>query len=157
MIVVGTGPLREDLKLIAGKLGVSNGVKFTGERNDMIQLYNCMDVYVLPSIAEGISNTILEAMASGLPVIASNVGGNLELVDQERTGFFFSSGNFKELADFICRYADNDSLAREHGFNGRQRAVDEFSIHQMTDKYRVLYASFSLGKFPITAFSQKLL
>ncbi len=157
LIVVGTGPLREDLKLIAGKLGVSNGVKFTGERNDMIQLYNCMDVYVLPSIAEGISNTILEAMASGLPVIASNVGGNLELVDQGRTGFFFSSGNFKELADFICRYADNDSLAREHGFNGRQRAVDKFSIQQMTDKYRALYESFFQGEFPITAFSQKLL
>jgi sugar transferase (PEP-CTERM/EpsH1 system associated) len=157
LIIVGSGPLKEDLKLIAGKLGISNSVNFAGERNDVIRLYSCMDVYVLPSIAEGISNTILEAMASGLPVLSSSVGGNLELVDQGQTGYFFSPGNVEELAVSICRYADNDSLAREHGFNGRQRAVDKFSIQQMTDKYRALYESFFQGEFPITAFSQKLL
>ena len=143
LIIIGAGPLDEELKAIAGKLDISDIVKFTGERDDVMQLYNCMDVYVLPSVAEGISNTILEAMASGLPVIASNVGGNLELVDQKRTGFFFSPGKCEELARLFGRYLDNDSLVREHGLNSRKRVVSEFSIHNMTDKYAALYESFS--------------
>jgi sugar transferase (PEP-CTERM/EpsH1 system associated) len=143
LIIIGSGPLDKELKAIAEKLHISDMVRFTGERDDVMQLYNCMDVYVLPSIAEGISNTILEAMASGLPVIASNVGGNLELVDQERTGFFFSPGNCEELAGLFGLYLNNASLVREHGINSRKRSVSEFSIHHMTDKYASLYEFFA--------------
>jgi glycosyltransferase involved in cell wall biosynthesis len=146
LIVVGSGPLSEHLKLIAKKLDILHCVHFTGERDNAIQLYGYMDVYVLPSITEGISNTILEAMASGLPVIASRVGGNLELVDQERTGFFFSPGNIEELAELIDRYANNYSLLTDHGLNSRQRAVNEFSINHMTDRYAALYESYYQGR-----------
>ena len=112
-----------------------------------------MDIHVLASIAEGISNTILEAMASGLPVLASHVGGNLELVDQDRTGFFFSPGNLEELTRLIGRYVDNNSLVREHGLNSRQRALKNFSLRNMTDKYEALYESVFQAGCLSTAFS----
>jgi len=154
LIITGSGPLREELKGIAGELNISGSVHFTGERDDVIHLYKCMDIYVLPSIAEGISNTILEAMASGLPVIASRVGGNLELVHQEQTGFFFSPGNIEELASLIDRYAGDGSLVTEHGVNSRQRVVNDFSINQMTDKYANLYELLCQGKCMSESFSQ---
>jgi glycosyltransferase involved in cell wall biosynthesis len=141
LIITGSGPLSEELRMISRRLNIADSVNFTGERDDVIHLYKCMDIYVLPSIAEGISNTILEAMASGLPVIASKVGGNLELVDQEKTGFFFTPGNIEELAGLIDRYAGDRSLLTDHGINSRQLAVHEFSIKNMTDKYEALYES----------------
>jgi glycosyltransferase involved in cell wall biosynthesis len=145
LIIVGTGPLHEKLNIIAKKLNISNAVQLTGERDNAIDLYNCMDIYVLPSVAEGISNTILEAMASGLPVIASNVGGNGELVDQARTGFLFSSGNHEELGNLVDRYLNNLSLLNKHGSCGRQRAVNNFSIRYMMDKYVDLYEAVFLA------------
>lgn len=146
LIIAGSGPLKNKLIATAGKLNIGHNVIFTGERDDIIQLYNCMDIYVLPSIAEGISNTILEAMASGLPVLASNVGGNLELIDQNRNGFFFFPGNREELASLIGRYVDNYSLVTEHGSNSRQRALNNFSLHYMTERYGDLYQSFFRSK-----------
>jgi sugar transferase (PEP-CTERM/EpsH1 system associated) len=141
LIVAGTGPLQERLKVLSKKLNISENIIFTGQQDDMKSLYQSMDIYILPSIAEGISNTILEAMASGLPVIASNVGGNIELVDQERTGFFFSPGSVDALGYMIERYLKSDFILRDHGFQSRQRAVDKYSINQMTDKYAALYSS----------------
>ncbi len=146
LIIVGTGPMLEELKTIAEELNISRDVIFTGERDDVARFYNCMDVYVLPSVAEGISNTVLEAMASGLPVIASDRGGNLELVVQEESGFFFSSGSHEQLCDLICKYIDNDLLRHKHATNSRQRAVNKFSIDQMTAKYAALYESAINGK-----------
>jgi glycosyltransferase involved in cell wall biosynthesis len=100
-----------------------------------------MDVYVLPSIAEGISNTILEAMSSGLPVIATRTGGSPELVDEGMTGFLFTPGDCKELADKISFYGDNFSILMEHGFNARVRAEEKFSLSRMIKEYEKLYSS----------------
>jgi sugar transferase (PEP-CTERM/EpsH1 system associated) len=142
LIVVGTGPLEERLKALSKELNISAHIHFVGQQEDMQSLYQSMDIYVLPSIAEGISNTILEAMASGLPIIASNVGGNLELVEQGRNGFFFSPGSVDALAYLIGQYLHNDFIVREHGFQSRQRAIDKFSMYQMAHKYASLYTSF---------------
>jgi glycosyltransferase involved in cell wall biosynthesis len=142
LIVVGTGPLEERLKALSKELNISEHIHFVGQQEDMQSLYQSMDIYVLSSIAEGISNTILEAMASGLPIIASNVGGNRELVDQERTGFFFSPGSVDALAYLIGRYLHNDFIVRDHGIQSRQRAIDKFSMYQMAHKYASLYTSF---------------
>ena len=96
-------------------------------------------VFVLPSRAEGISNTILEAMASGLPVIATDVGGNRELVVDGETGFLVPSGDAGAIAGRLTWYRENpDALAR-HGRAGRERVLREFSLDVMVENYRRLY------------------
>ncbi len=139
LLVIGTGPSAAELKTMARELGVADGVYFLGEKNDVRELMQVMDVYVLSSIAEGISNTILEAMASGLPVIASRVGGNTELVKEQETGFFFSAGDHMALAEKLHVYADDPVLIREHGRGGRLLAEQNFSLRRMIREYEELY------------------
>src|SRR5262249_37549911 len=89
LIIVGGGPLLEQLRAQASDLGVADLVWLPGARNDIPDLMRAMDVFVLPSINEGISNTLLEAMAASKPVIAARVGGNPELVDAGQTGALY--------------------------------------------------------------------
>jgi glycosyltransferase involved in cell wall biosynthesis len=96
-------------------------------------------VFVLPSRAEGISNTILEAMASGLPVIATDVGGNAELVVHGVTGFLVPAGEPAAIAARLREYQGDPALAARHGSAGRQRAVEHFSLDGMVAAYRNLY------------------
>jgi sugar transferase (PEP-CTERM/EpsH1 system associated) len=147
LMVVGTGPQEEKLKTLSEKLNIQDKVIFSGDREDVYPLYQCMDVYVLPSIAEGISNTILEAMACGLPIVASNVGGNHELIDDGKTGFFFMAGDYKELAGRLSYYSGNNSLLIEHGSHGRIRAEKFFSLQMMVERYEKLYFSMFDGKY----------
>lgn len=146
MLVVGIGVLEEKLKILARDFNISKNITFAGDRCEMPQFYECMDVYVLPSIAEGISNTILEAMASGLPVIATRTGGSPELVDEGMTGFLFTPGDCKELADKISFYCDNFSILMEHGLNGRIRTEKEFSLSAMVREYEKVYTSLISDK-----------
>ena len=98
-------------------------------------------VFVLPSIAEGISNTILEAMASGLPVIATNVGGNPELVEAGRTGSLVPASEPFTMANTIQQYLRNPALLRQHGKAARDRVERFFSIDAMIKGYLDLYDS----------------
>jgi glycosyltransferase involved in cell wall biosynthesis len=98
-----------------------------------------MHVFVLGSLREGISNTVLEAMASGLPVIATDTGGNGELVDAGRTGVLVPPGDTAALADAIRAYVADPELRVRHGKQARERAVEQFSIAGMVDNYRRLY------------------
>jgi glycosyltransferase involved in cell wall biosynthesis len=98
-----------------------------------------MDVFALPSTNEGISNTVLEAMASGLPVVATRVGGNPELVVDGVTGALVAPGDEAALAEALARYAGDPELRRTHGAAARTRAVEEFSIEAMMKRYSDLY------------------
>ena len=98
-----------------------------------------MDVFVLPSKAEGISNTILEAMATGLPVIATDVGGNAQLVVDAETGFIIQSDSVPELTDRLMKYLDDDALLKKHALAGRQRAEQAFSLQHMVNEYQSVY------------------
>lgn len=141
LVVVGDGPVRAELVGLADGLGVKDRVLFLGNRNDVPAILPALDVFVLPSIAEGISNTILEAMACGLPVVASRVGGNPELVDDAATGFLFPAGDEKELAGRLKLYLENSDLRQEHGRAARERIEREFSLEAMVDRYDRLYRS----------------
>jgi glycosyltransferase involved in cell wall biosynthesis len=140
-MIVGSGSEEQRLKTLSGELKISDYLYLLGERSDIPELMQALDVFVLPSIAEGISNTILEAMASGLPVIATSVGGNVELVEDGRTGFLFAPVDYRNLARKIIFYFRNRDVIEQHGKNGRTKTENELSLAGMVKRYEALYTS----------------
>jgi sugar transferase (PEP-CTERM/EpsH1 system associated) len=139
LVIVGDGPLRESLQQHAADLGVADAVTFTGARSDTPDLLRSFDVFVLPSINEGISNTILEAMASGLPVVADRVGGNPELVADGLTGALYEGADPATLAAALRPYVTDSGLRRAHGEAARARVVQNFGLDSMVARYLALY------------------
>ncbi|MEO1201367.1 MAG: TIGR03088 family PEP-CTERM/XrtA system glycosyltransferase [Pseudomonadota bacterium] len=139
LVMIGAGELHADAVAAVEATGVAELSWLPGARDDVPELMRAMDVFVLGSLKEGISNTILEAMASGLPVVACETGGNHELVADGVNGCLVPPGDSEALASAIGRYVDDASLRREHGNASRDRAENEFSIDAMIERYRNLY------------------
>lgn len=139
LAIVGDGPLLALLKEEAQALGIASMVWFAGARHDVSDLLQAVDLFVLPSLMEGISNTLLEAMATGVPVLATAVGGNVELLDEGVVGATFAVGDAGGLAAMIENYAGNAELCARHGAAARQRAVQRFSLQAMVAKYQDIY------------------
>ena len=137
--MIGDGALREPAMAIIESAGLGKLAWLPGEREDVPELLRAIDIFVLPSLAEGISNTILEAMASGLPVVATDVGGNSELVEQGSTGFLVARGDPVALASTMLKYVDDPDLRRQHGVKARKLSEDRFSINAMVMRYQDLY------------------
>ncbi|MBL8249211.1 MAG: glycosyltransferase, partial [Candidatus Competibacter sp.] len=110
-----------------------------GSRDEVPELLRSLDLFVLPSRAEGISNTILEAMACGLPVVATDVGGNAELVAKGETGQLVPANDPAALAAAIRGYVDDPDRMRAHGAAGRRRVEARFSLEAMVAAYRAVY------------------
>ena len=140
LVVVGDGPCRAELEQVGRRLGLDGRVLMLGERQDVARILRALDVFALPSVGEGISNALLEAMASGLPVIATRVGGNPELVDDDVTGTLVSPRSAEALAAAFDRYLLDPALIRKHGEAGRQRALRDFSLDRMFGAYDSLYS-----------------
>jgi sugar transferase (PEP-CTERM/EpsH1 system associated) len=138
LVMVGEGPLREQALHILTQAGVASLAWLPGERADVPQIMQSLQCFVLPSLAEGISNTILEAMACGLPVVATAVGGNAELVAAGRTGDVVPAADPQALADALMRVAHDDCAAR-WGAEGRREVERRFSMQAMVGAYRSLY------------------
>jgi sugar transferase (PEP-CTERM/EpsH1 system associated) len=138
-VIVGDGPLMEELRSRADALGITARVRLLGERPDVERLLAAFDVFVLTSVSEGLSNTIQEAMASGLPVVATRVGGADELVDHDRTGVLVPSNDPIALANAL----DSLLVAPERRLTmasaARTRAQCEFSLDKMVSAYEELY------------------
>ncbi|MEP4889836.1 MAG: TIGR03088 family PEP-CTERM/XrtA system glycosyltransferase [Aliiglaciecola sp.] len=144
LIIVGDGVLLEKMQARVNEAKLSAQVWFAGNRSDVAQLMNCMDIFVLPSLAEGISNTILEASASGLPVIATNVGGNPELIaTQIQSGHLVEVNNVNELVEAMSQYVTSPDLKQKNSLLVRNHCVENFSIDTMVEKYNELYQTFS--------------
>lgn len=143
LVLVGDGPCRAALERRSQAADLAGRVHLLGERSDVATLLKGLDVYVLPSIAEGISNTILEAMATGLPVVATRTGGNPELVEDGVTGALVPIRNPAALAAALHAYVTNPRLRRLHGQAGRRRATDEFALERMASRYGDLYLSLA--------------
>lgn len=139
LVLVGEGPLREKARAILAAGGVDDLAWLPGERGDIPEVLRGLDCFVLPSLAEGVSNTILEAMACGLPVIATAVGGNVELVDAERTGILVPAANPTALANAIVRLAAHPEPTMSMGKRGRMAVEARFSLDAMVGAYRELY------------------
>jgi len=146
LVIVGEGPARADLEGRTRRRDLAGRVRLLGARDDVPALLAAFDVFVLPSIAEGISNTILEAMATGVPVIATRVGGNPELVEDGVTGMLAPADDPAALGRALAVYLADPHLRSLHGKTGRQRAVEEFALERMTTRYRDLYLSLAPGR-----------
>lgn len=138
LLIVGDGPTREHLKALTQSLGLESVVRFLGFRDDVADLLRIMDVYVQPSLWEGVSNTILEAMATGLPVIATRVGGNPDLVIDAETGFLVPASQPAEIARRIIVLAKSPELAHSLGRAARRQAEESFSVERMIKAYENL-------------------
>jgi sugar transferase (PEP-CTERM/EpsH1 system associated) len=138
LLIIGDGPLRTEIGQILAHAGASDLLWMPGTRNDVPHVLRTFDVFVLPSLAEGISNTILEAMATGLPVIATNVGGNAELIENGRTGILVAPEDVEALATAMLRYADA-AAARAAGVAGRERVERFYGLDAMVASYCALY------------------
>lgn len=137
--IAGDGPAREGLLRLAGELGLNPRVKFLGETRDIPALLARASMFVLPSLAEGLSLTLLEAMGSGLPVIATRAGGNPEVVDDGGTGLLAPPRDPSALADAILQLRRDPERAAEMGNAGRHRAEAFFDVRRMVARYEALY------------------
>jgi sugar transferase (PEP-CTERM/EpsH1 system associated) len=139
LAVIGDGPLLGDLRRFAETLGIAKLIWLPGAIDNIPDALRRFDVFVLPSLSEGISNTLLEAMASGVPVVATAAGGNLELVDDGYCGQLFPPGDVATLARLLAGYVADPLLRQAHAIAARRIAVERFSLGTMVRKYQEIY------------------
>jgi sugar transferase (PEP-CTERM/EpsH1 system associated) len=139
LLIVGDGPLRPMLTQMIDQLDLQDIVWLAGDRDDVSELLQAMDVFVLPSLGEGISNTVLEAMASGLPVIATAVGGNIELLEEGFNGSLVPVGDYQALSNALVSLLQNGEDRQRQGANARQRVCQHFDWARTVDAYLGVY------------------
>lgn len=145
-VLVGDGPLRTELERMAGQLGISDKVLFLGERHDIPAILASLQVTVLLSSSESLSNVILESMAAGVPVIATAVGGTPELVKPGETGMLIPANDGGKVLEAL-RYLVSDAHARsQYGARSKQFARANFHVEQVTRRFEQLYLSLARVK-----------
>jgi glycosyltransferase involved in cell wall biosynthesis len=139
LVLVGEGPELPAIQELIRRQNLEPVVRLLGLRRDVARLLHAADLFLLTSISEGIPLTVIEAMAAGLPVVATAVGGVPEVVKDGRTGLLAPAGDDARLAEQIVRLASDPALRAEMGEAGRARAIQQFSQTQMHDQYLRLY------------------
>jgi len=139
LVMVGDGELRNAVSAVLDRPGIRDRVWFAGERADVPDILRGLNCFVLPSLAEGVSNTILEAMATGLPVVATRVGGNAELIESGLTGTLVPPANSDALAQAMLGYFNDRATASRHAKAGRRVVENRFSLSRMVADYESLY------------------
>jgi glycosyltransferase involved in cell wall biosynthesis len=150
-VVVGeTSPMEvaylDELKQLATRLGVDDRVIFTGRRSDVPTLLSGVDVSVMPSLNEALSNVLLESMAAGAPTVATRVGGTPEALVDEQTGLLVAPGDSRALADAVGRLLDNRPFATQLGQAARQLIQERFSVDRMVRSTEDLYVELLARK-----------
>ncbi|MBT9591223.1 MAG: TIGR03088 family PEP-CTERM/XrtA system glycosyltransferase [Thiobacillus sp.] len=146
LVIVGEGPARAICLELLKSAGLAHLAWLPGERHDIAEIMQVFDVFVLPSKNEGISNTILEALASGLPVIATAVGGNIELVEDGVNGALVQAGDVAGMARALLSYLDTPARIVEQGAHARRHAEQRFGIPAMAEAYATVYDQ-TLGRW----------
>ncbi len=146
LVMIGDGPLRARAQALLAEAGVAQYAWLPGERDDVAEIMRGLDLFVLPSLAEGISNTILEAMATGLPVVATAVGGNAELIEEGATGTLVAAADAQSMAQSIRAYVDDPQLCKRHGAQARRVIERRFSMEAMVSGYMTVYDKLLAGR-----------
>lgn len=135
LLLAGDGPLRSELETLVSNRGLNSFVHFLGMREDVVSVLAAMDIFVLSSLTEGMSNAMLEAMAAGKPIVASAVGGNLEVVQQGIQGFLVPPKDVTAFTDALDKLVDSKTLRERMGDAARQRVREKFSVSAMVNSY----------------------
>jgi glycosyltransferase involved in cell wall biosynthesis len=136
---VGDGPLRSHLEKLSQELGLASKVIFSGEQRDVGPYLSTFDVFALSSNTEGLSLSICEAMALGKPVVATDVGGNQELVEDGRTGLLVPIGDAQGLAEAIIRLLQDPDTAWSMGQRGKEKIIAQLGLERYVNEYQSLY------------------
>ena len=139
LLLVGDGPLRGDLKSFVDRLGISGRVRFLGVRSDVAEMLRAVDLFALTSVSEAASLTLLEAMASRLPVVVTAVGGNPEIVRDGVEGLLVPRGDAAAAAAALLRLLDDPAAAAAMGEAGRARVEERYQLSRTIDAYWRLY------------------
>jgi glycosyltransferase involved in cell wall biosynthesis len=139
LIIAGGGQRMTELEETVKLRQLGSAVWLPGARADVADLMRAIDLFVLPSLNEGISNTVLEAMATARPVVAARVGGNPELVVDGVTGSLYEHDRPRGLEEAILKYVDSPAVRRRHGEAARARVLQHFSLEAMTSRYAQFY------------------
>jgi len=143
LLVAGEGPLEERLKNLAKTLGLENQIIFLGFRHDIAEILSALDMFVLASVKEGLGVSLLEAGSYGVPIVATNVGGIPEIVQDGVTGFLVPPRDSEALAEKIIHVLDHPQEARKMGENAREKIKNHFSVQDMAKSYTRLYQSMN--------------
>lgn len=137
--IIGDGSQREPLARLARELGLAGRIHFTGFRTDSAAWLRSVDLSVLSSVKEGLSNTVIESMAAGLPVVATQVGGNAEVIAEGATGFLVPPRAPAVLAEALARATQSRESMQRLGLAGRERVESLFSVRAMVRRTEQLY------------------
>ncbi len=140
LVIAGDGPLKSDLTALRDSLGMTeNEVHFIGRVSNTPEILRDSDLFLLPSRAEGMSNSLLEAMATGLPCLVSEIGGNTDLIDHEISGFLVRSSDPGQWSSAILGAFRNPEAARRWGQKARENVVRDYSIQTVVDRNLIIY------------------
>ncbi len=135
----GDGPEKEELEKLVGKLGLAEEVSFHGFLPNVAAFLSNVDIFVLPSLYEGLGVAVLEAMAAGKPIVSSHVGGIPELICHQESGLLVRAGSAESLADAILGLLSQEGLAESMGRRAWQKVREEFTLEQMGEKNEAFY------------------
>lgn len=144
--IIGTGPVLDEMKTLSQSLRMENTIEFTGFVEDLNAQMQELDVFVLPSLTEGFPLSVMEAMACGLPVVATPVGGIPEMIEQEVNGLLVPPCNVEELAGAIIQILSDPRKARRMGKRGRQKVFEQYSPQQYMNQFDALYQNLLADK-----------
>jgi glycosyltransferase involved in cell wall biosynthesis len=142
LLVVGSGPVRDELAALSERLGVAQHCHFEPSVSDVALWMKGIDIFVLPSLSEALSNSMMEAMACGCCVVASDVGGNPELVEDSKSGLLFPRGDSEALALRLQRLIGSRELIETYAEAGRNKISSQFTIAAAAGRMQSIYEEF---------------
>jgi glycosyltransferase involved in cell wall biosynthesis len=146
-LIVGGGRREEEVRQMAESIGLAGVVHFLGQRQDVADLLQAMDIFVLPSYSEGVSLALLEAMAAGLPVIVSRVGSNPEVVTDVETGLIIPARDAEALAESLAKLLADPALAKQMGAKARRHVEVNYSLESLGREVNSIYEELAGKKF----------
>lgn len=141
-VFIGGGNMLSYLESISKELGVSDNIVFLGERRDLPEVLRAFDMFIFPSLREGMPGALMEAMAAGLPIVATHIVGVDELIQDEENGLLVTPANSKEIADCVLRLLQDSKLSSRLGENARKTIENDFTVEKMAERLDEVYLKY---------------